>query len=102
MIGELHDLDERAVRAETTQAQPMFDEGVTVLVGDLVAMAMPFAHLGYAVHLRGFGPASQSTWVCAESHRAAHVRDVLLRFHQTDHRVLAVRSELAGVTVIQV
>src|SRR5687768_11102915 len=42
---------------------------------------------------------TQLTRVRAEPHCPAHVGDVLLAFHQRDHGVVALRSELTRMTV---
>src|SRR5687768_11837092 len=101
MIGELDDLDERAVRAHPTQSEPVLDERVPILVRYFIAVAVPLADLGHAVHLGRLAAAREPTRVRSQPHRAAHVGDVLLGFHQADHRVLALRRELARMTVVE-
>src|SRR5688500_18319633 len=101
MVSQLHDLDERPVRTQPAESKSLLDEHVAILIRDLVPMAMALAHLGHAIHLSGLATASEATRVRAEPHRAAHVGDVLLGFHQTHHGVLALRGELARVAVIE-
>src|SRR3954468_505213 len=61
---ELDDLDERAVRRQATEIEPVLDELVPVLVVYLVAMAVPFTHLGHAVDGSSLRPVAQSARVC--------------------------------------
>ena len=75
---------------------PCCDEQVAIRVRDLVAVAMPLADLGDAVDLGGARAAREPARIRAEAHRAAHVGDVLLRFHQRDDRVVALGRELAA------
>src|SRR6185503_1769190 len=55
----------------------------------------------HAVHLRRARAARQAAWICAESHRAPHVRDVLLRLHERDHGVVTLGGELRRVAVLE-
>src|SRR5256712_3066603 len=50
--GELDHLDERAIRRQTRAAHAVLREHVAIRVRDLVAMAVPLAHLGGIVRLR--------------------------------------------------
>src|SRR5215204_4129735 len=93
--------DERPVGTEPTESKAMLDEHVAVLVRDLVPMAMAFAHFGHTIHLGGLASAREPARIRAKPHGAAHVRDVLLAFHQADHRIFALRRELARMAVIQ-
>src|SRR6185436_14902091 len=78
MLLEFDDFHELAVRAQAGQAHAPLHELVAVLVGDLVAMAMPLADLRHAIHLGDFRSTRESRGVRTEPHRAAHVSDVLL------------------------
>src|ERR1700694_1589557 len=61
-------------------------------------MAMTLADLRCGINSGRLCSHTQATRISAEAHRAAHVRDVLLAFHQRDHSVVALRRELAGMT----
>src|SRR2546422_3789041 len=52
MVGELDHLDERAIRRQARAAHAVLREHVAIRVRDLVAMAVPLAHLGRIVRLR--------------------------------------------------
>src|ERR1700680_1426543 len=79
---QLHHLDQRAVRRQPAQVEPMLDELITVFVVDFIAMAMPLAHLWRAVDRSGLCSDAKPAWVRSEAHGATHVGDVLLVFHQ--------------------
>src|SRR4030095_14375343 len=101
MIAELHDLDKRAIRAQAAQSQAVLDERVAILVRYLVAVSVPLAHLRNPVDLGSLAAACETARIRAESHGAAHVGHVLLRLHEADDGVLALRSELARVAVVE-
>src|SRR5712664_1818495 len=52
MIGQLDHLDQRAIGRKPRAAHAVLREHVAIRVRDLVAMAMPFAHLRRVVRLR--------------------------------------------------
>src|SRR5690349_25119766 len=62
---------------------------------------MPFADLRHTIELGGERAGAQAARVRTEPHRAAHIRYVLLRFHERDHGVRALRRELARVAVVE-
>src|SRR4051812_9780562 len=64
-------------------------------------MAVALAHLGNTIHLGGARAAGEPARVRSETHRAAHVGDVLLRLHQRDDGVVAFRGELRRVAVLE-
>src|SRR6185437_9797093 len=64
-------------------------------------MPVPLAHLLRSVHRRRTRTVAEPARILAQAHRAAHVRDVLLRLHERDHRVAAIRRELARIAVVQ-
>ena len=101
MIRQLDDLDELAVGREAAQLHAVLDEQLAVLVRDFITMAMALAHLRLAVDLGGARAARQPARIRAEAHRAAHVRHVLLRFHQRDDGIVALRRELRRVAVVE-
>ena len=94
-------LDQRTIRGKSAKVQSVFDERVAILVVDFVAVAMSLTDLGDTVDLGSESSGPQSTWIGAESHRAAHIGDVLLILHQGNHRVAAFGRKLAGMTVLQ-
>src|SRR5437868_193840 len=98
---QLDHLDQRAIRRQTTQVQAVFDELFAILVVDFVTVSMALADLWYAVNGGGLRTRPEATWVSAQTHRPAHVGDVLLVFHERDYRIVALGRELAGVAVGQ-
>src|SRR5690606_5855074 len=58
---------------------------------------MTFADFLDPVDLVGLGTSTQTRRIGAQPHRAAHVRDLPLRVHETDHRLRRVAHELDGV-----
>src|SRR5687767_12433807 len=96
---QLDDLDEGAVRRQSAQVQAVLDELVAVLVVHFVTVAVSLAHLRRSVDPGSLGSRTQLARVRAEAHGTAHVGDVLLAFHQRNHGIIALRSELARVTV---
>src|SRR5712691_92906 len=101
MIGQLDHLDQRAVRREPRAPHAELGEHVAIGVRDLVAVAVPLAHLRRPVDLRRARGGPQPAGIGPEPHRAAHLLDTLLRAHQVNHRVLALRLELARIGVGQ-
>src|ERR1700737_1418230 len=99
MSLQLHDLDQRSIRRQPAQSQTVLDEPVAVLVVDLIAMAMTLAHLRCGINSCSLRSDTETAWISAKAHRAAHVRDVLLPFHQRNYGVVALRCELARMTV---
>src|SRR6266550_938413 len=98
---QLHHLYQRPIGRETAEIQSVLDELITVLVVDLIAMAMALAHLWNAVDRPGLRSHPEPARVRPEPHRAAHVRHVLLVLHQRDDRVIAFGCKLAGMAVGQ-
>src|SRR5450759_2372142 len=94
---QLHHLDERSIRRKTAQVESVLDELIAVLVIDLVAMPMALADLWRAIDRGGLRSSSESARIRPETHRAAHVGDVLLVFHQRDDRIVALGRKLARV-----
>src|SRR5688572_11537232 len=72
------DLDELSVGTQPAQAQAVLGEEVAILVRDFIAMPMALTDLRHAIHLGRLRIARETRRVGAKSHRAAHVRDVLL------------------------
>src|SRR6185437_13169155 len=98
---QLDDLHERAVRRQTRQSEPMLDEAIAERVGDFVTMPVPLANLLGTVHRGRARTVAQPARILAQSHRATHVGDMLLRLHERDHGISAIRGELARIAVVQ-
>src|SRR6185312_3950740 len=79
----------------------MLDEAIAERVRHLVAMPVPLAYLLRAVHGCGTRSIAEPARILAQPHRPTHVGYVLLRLHERDYRVSAIRRELAGVAVIE-
>src|SRR6185312_3693891 len=79
----------------------MLDEAITERIRYLVAMPVPLAYLLRSVHGCRTRSLAEPARILAQPHRATHVSYVLLRLHERDDRVSAVRRELAGVAVIE-
>src|SRR6266542_4897855 len=62
---------------------------------------MALAHLWHSVDCRCTSADTQAAGIRAEAHGAAHVREMLLRFHERDDRVGAFRREFTRVTVVE-
>src|SRR6476620_1206632 len=62
---------------------------------------MPLTYLRHTVDLRGTRSLPELARIRAKSHRAAHVGHMLLRFHQRNDRISALRSEFTGMAVVQ-
>src|SRR5438105_7067836 len=75
---ELDDLDELPVGGEAAELHPVLHEQVAIGIRDLITMTMALAHFGLAVNLSGARPAGEPARIRAETHCAAHVRNVLL------------------------
>src|SRR6266571_4877521 len=73
MLRILDDLHQLAIGTDAAQAQSMLDELIAIRVGDFVAVPMPLADFGEAVHLGHLRAARQPRGIRAEPHRAAHV-----------------------------
>src|SRR5689334_12648883 len=78
---DLDHLDQRTIRRQSAKIQSMLDERVAILVVDFVTMAVSLTDLGHAVNLCSEGFSPEPAWIRAESHRAAHVGNMLLIFH---------------------
>src|SRR4051812_26477176 len=101
MIRELDHLHELSIRREPAELHAVLHEQVAIRIRHLVAMTVPLTHFSHTVHLSGARAAREPAWVRAESHGAAHVGDVLLRLHERDDWVVALRRELARVAVVE-
>src|SRR5688500_10080613 len=62
---------------------------------------MPLADLRRSVDLGRSCSRAETAWVRAEAHRSTHVGDVLLRLHERDDGIAALRCKLAGMTVVE-
>src|SRR6185312_8225371 len=98
---QLDDLDQRAIRRQAGKREAMLDEAIAERVRYLVAMPVPLAYLLRAVHGCGTRSIAEPARILAQPHRPTHVGYVLLRLHERDYRVSAIRRELAGVAVIE-
>src|SRR6266852_464377 len=98
---QLHHLDQRSVRRKAAQVEPVLDELITVFVVDLIAVPMALAVLRCCIDRRCLRSWSEFAWIRPETHRPAHVRDVLLVFHQRDDGIVAFGRELARMAVGQ-
>src|SRR2546430_789977 len=99
MIGKLDHLDEGAIGRQAGSPQSILCEHIAIRVRNFVAMAVPFAHFRGVVCLCHPGARAESAGVRAQSHRAAHLLNPLLRAHQRDYWILALGRELARVRV---
>src|SRR4051812_24921864 len=99
MLAELDDFDELPVRRKAAQAQAMLHEEIAIPVRDFIPVTMPLTDLSHAIDLGGARSASEAARVRAEAHRPADVGHVLLRLHQRDDGVVALRRKLGGVAV---
>src|SRR5215217_8692096 len=97
---QLDDLDERSIGRESTQSHSMFDECIAVGIRYFIPVTVALRNLGHSIDLCCTSTRTEPARIRAESHGAAHVSDVLLRFHQRDHCILTLGSKLAGVTVV--
>src|SRR5690242_8484306 len=95
VIGELDHLDQRAVGRESGAAHAVLREDVAVGVGDLVAVAVPLAHLERAVRLSDARARAELAGIRPQPHGAPHLLDPFLRAHQRDDRILALGGEFA-------
>src|SRR5258708_36159940 len=94
MRRQLDDLHELSVRRQPAEPHTVVYEKVAILIRHLVAVTMALADLADAVHLRDARSAREATRIRTEPHGAAHVRHVLLRFHQRDDGVVALGRKL--------
>src|ERR1700682_2930335 len=94
---QLHHLDQRSVRRKTTQVESVLDELIAVFVVNLVAMPVALADLRCGIDRGGLRSWSEFARIRPETHRAAHVGNVLLVFHQRNDGVVAFGRELARV-----
>ncbi len=101
VIGQLDYLHQRAVGREPSATHPILGQDVAVRVVHFVAVTVPFADLLAAVDLGRSRAGPQAAGVRSEPHGTPHVLDVALRIHERDHRILALRLELAGVGLRQ-
>ena len=86
--------------------RPMIDSGHlharrleigNIIVVELVTMAMPFGNILLAIDLVEQAVLFQGARVSAQTHRPAHVLDVLLLVHDMDHRILGLGIHLGGI-----
>src|SRR5689334_9011325 len=96
---QLDHLYQRSIRRKAAQIQTVLDEGIAILVVDFIAMSVTLADLWHCIDLRGQSALPEPARIRTQSHRAAHVRDVLLIFHQRDNSVSAFRRKFAGMTI---
>src|SRR5580658_3512939 len=97
VVLDLEDLDERAVRRETREHDPLLPEAVAVLVVELVAVPVPLLDLDRAVGLVSLAALLERARVEAEAHGPALLVDLLLLLEERDHRVRRARVELRRV-----
>src|SRR6267142_4998666 len=98
---QLHHLDQRSVRRKTTEVESVLDELIAVFVIDLIAMPMALADLWRRINRGGLRSLSELARIRTEAHRATHVSDVLLVFHQRDHGIVTFGRELTRMAVGQ-
>src|SRR5438309_9344926 len=95
VIGQLDHLDARAVGREAGAAHAVFGEDVAVGIGHFVAMPMPLADFERPVGLGDTRAGPQLARVGPQPHRPPQLLDPFLGPQQRNHRVLALRGELA-------
>jgi hypothetical protein len=78
VVADLAYLNETAVRRKPARDEAELREDIAVSVVELVAVTVPLSHVISAVGVVCSGAGGEVTWVCAQSHRAALVFDVLL------------------------
>ena len=94
MIRQLHDLDELTVGRKPTQLHAVLRKQIAICIRNLISMAVTLADFWLAIDLGGARTSSEAARVCAEPHRSAHVSNMLLGFHQRDHRIVTLWREL--------
>src|SRR4029079_12363502 len=77
----------------------MLFELVKVLIVKFITMAMAFAYMQASINLRGKRTLFYVTGICAESHRSALHRYLLLLFHHIDHSIISTGNHLCGVSL---
>ena len=97
VLGQLDDLDEVALGVDTGEGHPVLLQLVAEVVVDLVAVAVPLAHVVHAVDLAHARVRSEAAVVVAEPHRPALLGDLLLLGHQGDDRMWRGRFKLGRV-----
>ena len=101
VIGQLHGLDQLAVRRKTGKPHTALLEDRAVFVIELVAVAMALGYLWFFIsgpRKTAFGQAAR---LRAQPHSAAHFHNAPLRVHQTNDRVRGVRVKFGAVGVLQ-
>lgn len=87
MSGQFHHLDERIVGARSGETQAMRSELISIAIIEFVTVTMSLGYFCLAVASCGKAARLQLRRLRAEPHRAALVRNCLLRVQQADHRV---------------
>src|SRR5712691_10611187 len=101
VIGQLDDLDESPFLERAGHDQPRLDECGSVVVVDLVAVAVTFVHHRLAVRFLRARAFRERHRLRPESHRAAEVLDLLLLGQEIDHRMRRLGIHLRRVRALQ-
>ena len=101
VVGQLDDLDERAVRAGAAEHEAGRGQPLAVVVVHFVAVPVAFADRPGAEGGERFGARRQLALVGPEPHRPAELRDLALGVLQADDRVGRFLVELGRVGVGQ-
>ena len=87
------------IRQGAGNHEAAFGELLTVIVVELIAMAMTFRNVCRTVSCEGMRTFTQGAGVGTKAHRAALVFDALLGFHEVDNGVLRFCIEFGAVCV---
>ena len=100
MLCDFTHLHDASVGRETGQMQTIFGEDSTIIIVDLIAVAVPLINCLLAVKLEGFGSPVQHAGIRAQSQRAADILNAVLVGHERDDGMGGVGVKLNAVRII--
>ncbi|OPZ73016.1 MAG: hypothetical protein BWY82_01249 [Verrucomicrobia bacterium ADurb.Bin474] len=97
MVCDFDDLNQTALGVCSGDAQSFAFEGAAIFIIEFVSMAVALADLRFTVGIPGNAPIHQIAAVGSEAHGGPFSGDVLLGFHQVDHRIGCLFVKLLAV-----
>ena len=99
VLRHFHGLDDPAVRRGAADDHACFCECLSVIVIELIAVAVAFINMGNAIAARHLRALRDLARVAAEAQCAAHIDGAGLVRHEIDNLIEAVLVEFAGVCI---
>ena len=90
MVGNLNDFNQTTIGAGSSEPQSIRFKLLPVLIVELVSVAMTLIDIFSVISFAGDAVEIQHGRLGTQSHRATHLRDILLFVKQANHRMSCV------------